>query len=110
MLLERHASLGSFRRNGKSPFQPGHITVVVGDLNGQLATIQHADRGLEAHLPNTGFDLPKVRRQFAAGLPVKVFGARETTHNQLNANLGRPNDPSTKDLYKFLGPLTGANR
>lgn len=43
-------------------------------------------------------------------LPAKVFAARETTHNQLNANLGRPNDPSTKELYKFLGPLIGTSR
>jgi arylformamidase len=45
-----------------------------------------------------------------AGIPVKVFGARETTHNKLNANLGRPDDPATKELFKFLGPLMGAKR
>jgi acetyl esterase/lipase len=43
-------------------------------------------------------------------LPVKVFGARETTHNKLNADLGLPDDPATKELYKFLGPLMGAKR
>ena len=37
-----------------------------------------------------------------AGLPAKVFGARETTHNKLNANLGLPDDPATKELFKFL--------
>ena len=45
-----------------------------------------------------------------AEIPVKVFGARETTHNKLNADLGLPNDPATKELFNFLGPLTGANR
>ena len=45
-----------------------------------------------------------------AELPVKVFGARETTHNKLNANLGLPDDPATKELFKFLGPLMEANR
>lgn len=35
-------------------------------------------------------------------IPVKVFGARETTHNKLNANLGVPDDPATQELYKFL--------
>jgi acetyl esterase/lipase len=43
-------------------------------------------------------------------LPVQVFGARETTHNKLNANLGVPDDPVTKELYKFLAPLMQAKR
>ncbi len=38
----------------------------------------------------------------AAGIPVKVFGARETTHNKLNADLGLPDDPSTKELFEFV--------
>jgi acetyl esterase/lipase len=37
-----------------------------------------------------------------AGVPVTVFGARETTHSKLNADLGRPDDPATKALYEFL--------
>ena len=45
-----------------------------------------------------------------AGIPAKVFGARETTHNQLNANLGLPDDPATQELFQFLGPLTGPKR
>jgi acetyl esterase/lipase len=40
-----------------------------------------------------------------AELPVKVFGARETTHNRLNNNLGLPDDPATRELFKFLDPL-----
>ncbi len=42
-----------------------------------------------------------------AGIPVKVFGARETTHNKLNADLGLPDDPATKEFFKFLDPLMG---
>lgn len=38
----------------------------------------------------------------AAGIPVKVFGARETSHSKINANLGVPDDPSTKELYAFV--------
>jgi hypothetical protein len=45
-----------------------------------------------------------------AGVPSKVFGARETTHNQLNANRDVPDDPATQELFKFLGPLTGQAR
>jgi acetyl esterase/lipase len=37
-----------------------------------------------------------------AGVPVTVFGARETTHNKLNADLGQPDDPATKALFNFL--------
>ncbi len=40
-----------------------------------------------------------------AGVPVKVFGATETTHSLLNANLGLPGDPATAELLKFLAPL-----
>jgi arylformamidase len=38
----------------------------------------------------------------AAEIPVKVFGARETNHTKLNANLGLDGDPSTKELYEFV--------
>ena len=39
----------------------------------------------------------------AAGVPVTVFGARETNHSRINADLGLPNDPTTKELFEFLG-------
>jgi acetyl esterase/lipase len=38
----------------------------------------------------------------AAGVSAKVFGAKETNHNKLNANLGVEGDPSTKELYEFV--------
>ena len=41
-----------------------------------------------------------------AGVPVTVFGAKETTHSKLNADLGLPDDPATQELFKFLAPLT----
>jgi arylformamidase len=37
-----------------------------------------------------------------AGLPVTLFGARETTHTKINADLGLPDDPATKALFEFL--------
>jgi acetyl esterase/lipase len=37
-----------------------------------------------------------------AGIPVTVFGAKETTHNKINANLGSSDDPATKALFEFL--------
>jgi acetyl esterase/lipase len=38
-----------------------------------------------------------------ASVPVTVFGAKETTHGKINADLGRPDDPATKALFEFLG-------
>lgn len=38
-----------------------------------------------------------------AGIPAKVFGAKETNHNKLNENLGLPDDPATKALFEFVG-------
>ena len=38
----------------------------------------------------------------APGVPVTVFGARDTTHGKINADLGKPDDPATKALFDFL--------
>jgi acetyl esterase/lipase len=38
-----------------------------------------------------------------AGVPVTVFGARDTTHGKINEDLGLPDDPATKALFEFLG-------
>lgn len=45
-----------------------------------------------------------------AEVPVQAFGAKETTHVKLNADLGLPDDPATSELFKFLEPLVGAKR
>jgi arylformamidase len=45
-----------------------------------------------------------------AEIPVAIFGARETTHNRLNADLGLPDDPATNELFKFLDPLAVQNQ
>jgi arylformamidase len=37
-----------------------------------------------------------------AGVPTKVFGAKETNHSKLNENLGLPDDPPTKALFEFV--------
>jgi acetyl esterase/lipase len=37
-----------------------------------------------------------------AGIPVKVFGAKDTDHNKLNDRLGTPDDPATKELFDFV--------
>ena len=38
-----------------------------------------------------------------AGIPAKVFGARESSHNKINADLGLPDDMGTKALFEFVG-------
>jgi len=53
-------------------------------------------------------DVSAQARRFAkvlndAAVPVTVFGARDTTHGRINADLGKPDDPATKALYAFLG-------
>jgi arylformamidase len=39
----------------------------------------------------------------SAGIPVRVYGARESTHNKINAEIGVPDDPGTKALFEFVG-------
>ncbi len=43
-----------------------------------------------------------------SGVPVIAFGARETYHSKINADLGLPDDPATKALFEFVdGALKG---
>lgn len=43
----------------------------------------------------------------AAEVPTTVFGAKESTHNKLNNDLGVPDDPATIELYKFVDGNVG---
>lgn len=43
----------------------------------------------------------------AAEIPTTVFGARESTHNKLNNDLGVPDDAATVELYKFVDGIVG---
>jgi acetyl esterase/lipase len=38
----------------------------------------------------------------AAGVPVRVFGAKDTNHVKLNVDLGLPDDPATQALDAFV--------
>jgi acetyl esterase/lipase len=42
-----------------------------------------------------------------AGVTVRVFGARDTTHSKLNDDLGLPEDPATKALAEFVAGVAG---
>lgn len=37
-----------------------------------------------------------------AGIPATLFGGKETTHTQINENLGQPEDPATIALFQFV--------
>jgi arylformamidase len=41
----------------------------------------------------------------AAGISATLFGAKDTNHTQINANLGLADDPSTKALFEFLDQI-----
>ena len=42
-----------------------------------------------------------------ADIPAKAYGKRDSNHSRLNNELGKPDDPATQELYKFLDPLVG---
>jgi arylformamidase len=43
-----------------------------------------------------------------ADIPARAYGKRDTNHSRLNNDLGKPDDPATQELYKFLDPLVGS--
>ncbi len=40
-----------------------------------------------------------------ADIPAKAYGKRDTNHSRLNNDLGKPDDPATQELFKFLNSL-----
>jgi acetyl esterase/lipase len=42
-----------------------------------------------------------------AKIPATAYGKRDSNHSRLNNDLGKPDDPATQELYKFLDPLVG---
>jgi acetyl esterase/lipase len=45
----------------------------------------------------------------AADIPATIYGKNDSNHNRLNDDLGKPGDPATQELYKFLDPLAGSS-
>ena len=107
---------GNTRRKLHGQPEPkfGHFAKFGGSdaLNREYSAVTHVARGkgippfFILHItenPDTAaqaFRLGTVLKE--AGVPAKVFGAREATHNSVNAKLGTPGDPATKELYAFL--------
>lgn len=44
-----------------------------------------------------------------ANVPVQSFGKRDSNHSRLNNELGRPDDPATDELFRFLQTHVGSN-
>jgi len=42
-----------------------------------------------------------------AGIPARAYGKRDSNHSRLNNDLGKPDDPATQELYKFLDARIG---
>ena len=58
--------------------------------------------------PNTRAQAQRLESVLkAAEIPVKAYGKRDSNHSRLNNDLGKPDDPATVELYKFLDPLVG---
>ncbi len=38
----------------------------------------------------------------AAAIPVRRYGAKDTTHTRINADLGKPDNPATAAVYEFV--------
>ena len=55
-----------------------------------------------AHPDNSAqaFRLATVLKE--AGIPVTLYGAQESSHNRINAEIGVPDDPGTKNLFEFV--------
>ncbi len=63
-----------------------------------LHVASHPDTSAQA------FRLGSVLKE--AGVPVKLFGAKDTSHVKLNDDLGLPDDPATKALDEFVARLS----
>ena len=43
----------------------------------------------------------------AVGVPARAYGKGDSNHSRLNNDLGKHEDPATREFYKFLDPLMG---
>ena len=62
-----------------------------------LHVADHLDTSAQA------FRLGAVLKE--AGVPVRVFGGKDTSHSKLNDDLGLADDPATKALSEFVAQV-----
>lgn len=82
---EKHRDLSAVTHVGKDKGIPPFLILHVAD---------HPDNTAQAQRFGT------VLKD--AGIPTTVFGAKDTNHTKINANLGSPDDPSTVALFEFV--------
>jgi arylformamidase len=78
-----------------------------------LSAVTHVakDKGIPPFLimhvaehPDTGAQAQRLASVLqGAGVPDRVYGAQESTHDKINADLGVPDNPGTKALFEFVG-------
>jgi arylformamidase len=78
----------------------------------ELSAVTHVakDKGIPPFLIMHVADHPDTSAQAirladvlkTAGVSVRVFGAQESSHNKINADLGVPNNPGTEALFAFV--------
>ncbi len=102
------------RVHGEPQAKLGHREKFGGDpvKHRDLSAVTHVAKGkgippfLILHVaehPDTTAQAQRLGRALKdAGIPVKVFGARDTGHSRINEDLGLPNDPSTKESFTFI--------
>lgn len=95
------AKFGHREKFGNDPNMHKHFSAVTHVAKGKnippflvLHVANHPDNSAQA------FRLGAVLK--AADVPVKVFGAKDTDHGRINANLGRSDDPATQALDAFV--------
>lgn len=98
---EPKAGQGHFEKFGSDPAKHHDFSAVYHVSSDKgippfliLHVAAHPDTSAQA------FRLGKVLGE--AGIPAKVYGAKDTDHSKLNDNLGKPGDPATKELLAFV--------
>ena len=101
-MVSRKRKLGHREKFGNDPAKHRDLSAV---------THVARDKGIPPFLimhvadhPDTSAQAQRLAEALkSAGIPVRVYGARESTHNKINADLGLPDDPGTKALFEFVG-------
>ncbi|HEX8913020.1 MAG TPA: alpha/beta hydrolase, partial [Humisphaera sp.] len=109
-----------WRVHGLPPAKAGHRQKFGDDpaKHKDFSAVTHVARGkgippfLLMHVaghPDTSAQAQRLANVLKeAGVPVTLFGGKETTHNKLNDDIGLPDDPGTKALAEFLAGATKA--
>jgi acetyl esterase/lipase len=82
---EKHRDFSAVTHVAKGKGIPPFLILYVAD---------HPDTSAQAHRLDSALK--------EAGVSSKLFGGKETNHNKLNDNLGKPDDPATKALFEFV--------